>query len=626
MVVTAAEQNGTFAIVFIFLTLFLFLCLACTCVVMCCLAPIIKLFSILLVSICACFGFSSESSRSNRGYKHANQQYGNNHSYYNGYQQDELATAPIYHQDDLVVTDAYFVSPLVSAHVVKGEEEHTVVLGIVHESKEETQVGEESFQFKDIWFAVLFLMNLITIILLSVREATTIYVAGHMSTNEIEKDISSYSSKAEPVIVSCLVLGSIATIFGAVWLNILMNFSDFLIKGVMIVNIFMGALASLTFFLHENLLFGIIFIICTVFSYWYFISVQHRIPFATAVLATAIKAIKANFYGLMSTAYILLLVQVLNMIIWSVAMLGVVSYFDSYKTNNEDEENTKSTSTFLAYSSMIFSLYWSIEVIKNILQVTTAGAVATWYFQPERPSPVRGSLFRSLTTSIGSICFGSLLVAIVETVRDFVHLIRNKVNNNNRNRNLVHAVLICILDQILAWLEAAICYFNRYAFCYVAAWGKDYLSSGRDVMTLFTRRGWTAIINDDLISNVLSLSTIALSVLTGIIGYTFAFFVSNSLMSFGIEAPSSFLGMIGGAMGFGVGNVLVSLLHAAVSTIFVCCAEDPLALQKNHAFEFEVLMHTWESIHPGTMNIHINYGTQRANDPSAPMLPYANKV
>ena len=115
------------------------------------------------------------------------------------------------------------------------------------------------------------------------------------------------------------------------------------------------------------------------------------------------------------------------------------------------------------------------------------------------------------------------------------------------------------------------------------------------------------------------------------IGYTFAFFVSNSLLSCGIESPSGFLGTIGAVMGFGVGNVLVSLLHSAVSTIFVCCAEDPLALQKNHPFEFDVLMYSWQSIHPGTMQIEVNNYPQRGNnvhnDPSAPMLPiYASKV
>jgi hypothetical protein len=227
---------------------------------MCCLAPIVKLFSLLLVSICACFGFSSSATNQGSGYKRANMQYGNNNDYNNRYQQDELVTAPIYQQDDIIVTDAYFVSPLVSAQVMTGHEE-TVILGQVHESKEEIQSVEEKFQFKDVWFAILFLINFIIVIVLSVREAIVIYRADHMSSNDIEKNVSSYTYKAEPVIVSCLVLGTIATFIGALWLNILMNYSDYLIRGVMIVNIFISALASLTFFLHGNLFFGIIFTI-----------------------------------------------------------------------------------------------------------------------------------------------------------------------------------------------------------------------------------------------------------------------------------------------------------------------------------------------------------------------------
>lgn len=596
------------------------LLIGCCCIGLCCIAPLVKLFSILVVSLCSCFGLQASETFRRNGYQKTRSQ--SSRAYDNGYQGNEIAvTAPLYSEEDIIVTDAYFQSPLVAAHVIEEGDEQSVIFGQVHEINQESQ-SVDDVRFKDIWFTVLFTLNIITIVSLSLREGIAIYRTKGVDST-VENDISNFAYKAEPVILACLAFGAVATLCGALWLNILLNYSDHLIRGVMITNIVIAAFTSITFFLSGSIIFGILFALCTMFSYWYFISVQNRIPFATAVLSTAIKAVKQNLYGLLSTAYSLLLVQVIYIIIWSVSILGVAQFFQSFKTHNEDEESKKSSLQFFSYFLMAFSLYWAIEVIKNILQVTCSGVTATWFFQPERIAPVRGSLFRSLTTSFGSICFGSLLVAFVQTVRDFVHVIRNKVNANTRNRNIAQVVLLCILDQLLAWLEAAVRYFNRYAFCYVAAWGKSYIESGRAVMALFERRGWTTIINDDLIANVLSLSIIALSLFCAAIGYTFAFFFSSYFISCGITSPSTFLGLIGGALGAAVGHVLVSLLHSAVSTIFVCLAEDPMALQKNHPNEFEILCYTWQMIHPGTL--HIN--TQYASEVSAPMLPVnANKV
>ena len=54
------------------------------------------------------------------------------------------------------------------------------------------------------------------------------------------------------------------------------------------------------------------------------------------------------------------------------------------------------------------------QVIRNVVHCTTAGTVASWWFIQSAPSPTLGALKRSLTTSFGSICLGSLIVAILQ--------------------------------------------------------------------------------------------------------------------------------------------------------------------------------------------------------------------
>ena len=55
------------------------------------------------------------------------------------------------------------------------------------------------------------------------------------------------------------------------------------------------------------------------------------------------------------------------------------------------------------------------------MHTTTAGVVATWWFTPEEEYEAEHvtmpAVKRSCTSSFGSICEGSLIVAIIETLR-----------------------------------------------------------------------------------------------------------------------------------------------------------------------------------------------------------------
>jgi hypothetical protein len=57
---------------------------------------------------------------------------------------------------------------------------------------------------------------------------------------------------------------------------------------------------------------------------------------------------------------------------------------------------------------------------------------------------VKGALFRATTTSFGSICFGSLVVAIVQTIRDIVYSLRRNAQRR-RERNSAMQFILCIM-------------------------------------------------------------------------------------------------------------------------------------------------------------------------------------
>ncbi len=93
--------------------------------------------------------------------------------------------------------------------------------------------------------------------------------------------------------------------------------------------------------------------------------------------------------------------------------------------------------------------------------------VSTWWFAPEDAGSccsvaIKDSFVRATTASFGSICFGSLLVAIIQTLRTMVENARS--DNDNEGGS---AFLLCILDCLLRCLEDMLEYFNKFAYIYV---------------------------------------------------------------------------------------------------------------------------------------------------------------
>lgn len=135
--------------------------------------------------------------------------------------------------------------------------------------------------------------------------------------------------------------------------------------------------------------------------------------------------------------------------------------------------------------------------------IPDAGGILRGTSQSSSQKIVYDSFVHTCTSLLGSIAFGSLLVAIVRTLRSFVYLLvtlmgsgsglggmgvkvsppsisiggkvhipsislQQQSNNNNSPQNKLKKFVIECLLVILSMLDRAVTYFNHYAFCYVA--------------------------------------------------------------------------------------------------------------------------------------------------------------
>ena len=117
-------------------------------------------------------------------------------------------------------------------------------------------------------------------------------------------------------------------------------------------------------------------------------------------------------------------------------------------------------------------------------------------------------------------------------------------------------------------------YFNRYAFTYVAIYGTSFVEGGKEVMQLFKRTGLTAIINDQLVSNVFALTSLCSAMIIGLLAYGYCLV---------FDLSSDYKGLMVGLgilLGFLVTSIIMNVVDSAVVTVFVCWAEAPEALQR----------------------------------------------
>jgi Plasma-membrane choline transporter len=226
--------------------------------------------------------------------------------------------------------------------------------------------------------------------------------------------------------------------------------------------------------------------------------------------------------------------------------------------------------------------------------VTTAGTVGTFWFEPIEANgccskAVRDSYVRSITTSFGSICFGSLVVAIINTVRDFV---RSSRENGD-------SFVACCADCLLGCLEDLVEYFNKWAYVYVGLYGFGFMDAGANVMTLFRNRGWTSIIADVMVDTLLRLLSIAVALFTGLIFVLITYLlVDNDALEQGGSYIIGVLAVFPVMIGYLMAITVFSVIGSAVNTVIVCYAEAPNEFQTNHPLLSERMTDAWRRAYP----------------------------
>eukprot|EP01029_Cantina_marsupialis_P022930 TRINITY_DN5644_c0_g1_i1.p1 TRINITY_DN5644_c0_g1~~TRINITY_DN5644_c0_g1_i1.p1 ORF type:complete len:786 (-),score=258.57 TRINITY_DN5644_c0_g1_i1:291-2648(-) len=154
----------------------------------------------------------------------------------------------------------------------------------------------------------------------------------------------------------------------------------------------------------------------------------------------------------------------------------MITSFNSYERNDINKY-------MLMYN--FFGLLWTTQLIQAIGLTTIAGAVYSFYWNRDSIPrvPVIASLYRALRYHLGSLCFGSLLIAIIQFVRAVLTYIEKKTRGGD-GQPLALKSAFKIIRCCLWCLEKVLKFINKNAYIVIAIDGSSFCGAVKEAMSL----------------------------------------------------------------------------------------------------------------------------------------------
>ncbi|XP_071948312.1 choline transporter-like protein 2 [Antedon mediterranea] len=243
--------------------------------------------------------------------------------------------------------------------------------------------------------------------------------------------------------------------------------------------------------------------------------------------------------------------------------------FQSYQLPEE-------TNYFQAYN--LFGLFWLMYFIIALCQVTLAGAFASWYWTfDKKDTPtfaVTASFWRAIRYHLGSIAFGSLIIAIIKMIRVSLEYLERKLKG--QQNDVVKYLLKCL--KCCFWcLEKFMKFLNKNAYIMIAVYGKNFCTSAKKAFFLLLRNFLRVFVVNQLTDFLLFLGVLFVVFLCSVCSF---YYFTNSITIVAEYVPAPDVNYYWlPIITIGVGSYVIakgffSVYDMAIDTLFLCFLED----------------------------------------------------
>ncbi|KAI1297031.1 putative choline transporter, neither null mutation nor overexpression affects choline transport [Mortierella claussenii] len=468
--------------------------------------------------------------------------------------------------------------------------------------------------YKDVWASGLFLLNIAAFTGLNVYSFKS-YANNLANPFVVLEDGTTVATNAFAVdhSLSILAISSVAVTFALAfgYFILIQRQTAFLVKFSFLFSVFLTIGMGIVQIMSGSIFWGGLCLasgLAVLFLYKLWAS---RMPFSILLLQT-VTSVTRKYPGTLAVAFSGLFTQIAWSSLWIFSLAVNYSVFQrisNCRVQDNGEGKSKvvcdNNQLYLVMIYLNFVMFWNTEVIKNVVHVTVSGVFGVYYFfegsaAGTPTSPTLASAKRALTTSFGSICFGSLLIAVLQTLR----YILNSLKSNSDEGVMVF--LSACAECLLGMLESLFEIFNKFAFTQVAMYGKPFVTAAKDTWELVKDRGVDALVNDNLVGSVLSMGSLSVALLSAFYGYLFIKLVQPGFYDKGDESLVVFIvvivEMILGAVMMSVPN---NVIDSGVTTTFVALAEDPQTLYRTKPDLYQAIAQQYPDVTRNVRGVHV---------------------
>ncbi|KAJ8960452.1 hypothetical protein NQ318_013736, partial [Aromia moschata] len=222
----------------------------------------------------------------------------------------------------------------------------------------------------------------------------------------------------------------------------------------------------------------------------------------------------------------------------------------------------------------VFGFFWLAFFASAFGQMVLASVFAQWYWTFRKSTlpffAVTGALCRTVRYHLGTLAFGSLIIAICRMIRVCLEYLDHKLKKYD---NELTKCILCCLKCFFWCLEKFLKFINRNAYIMCAVHGKNFCASAKDAFTLLMRNIVRVFVLDKVTDFLFFLSKLLVTLGVGAVSYViFATDLTpydNSGLNYGMVPVVIIM-----ICTYLISAVFFSVYSMAVDTLFLCFLED----------------------------------------------------
>ncbi|OWF46136.1 Choline transporter-like protein 2 [Mizuhopecten yessoensis] len=235
---------------------------------------------------------------------------------------------------------------------------------------------------------------------------------------------------------------------------------------------------------------------------------------------------------------------------------------------------------FVMYAALfaLFMFFWLLNFIIALGQLSLAGAFASYYWAFDKTKnvptfPLAAAMWRAIRYHLGSLAFGSFILAVVAMIRVVLEYLDHKLG---KSENIVAKFVVKCLKCCFWCLEKCLKFLTKNAYIQMAIHGKNFCFSAKDAFFAIMRNILRVAVVDKVSDFVLFVGKLIIIGLAEALAFYVFNYLADDLLTGYVTTTNTFIVsyLIILVCAFTISSCFFDVFSMALSTLFMCFLED----------------------------------------------------